>query len=109
MKIRNEGTNPIIFNGGVAPCKRTIEVDDKIGEALVKAYSFIINISAEAKTGAEAPSSKGSDNELSKLYEEAKSLNIKSYWLIKDAAKLREKIDAAKVSADKDPSAEAKN
>lgn len=64
MKIRNEGSNQIVFNGGVALCNRTIEVDDKIGKALVQSYSFIREIedSKPVEVPVEAPKAKKGKN-----------------------------------------------
>lgn len=89
MKIRNTGTNPITFNGGVAIPNRTVLVDDAIGEALIKNYSFIIKIE-EAEKEVKAPESKNSDN----LREKAKELGIKGYALMKEET-LKEKIEEA--------------
>lgn len=91
MKIRNTGTNPVIFNGGVAVCNRTVEVDEKIGRALIQSYDFIIEVIEEAKK-VQNPEV---DNELEQLKAEAKELNIKGYALMK-ADTLKVKIEEAK-------------
>lgn len=97
MKIRNTGTNPVIFNGGIALCNRTIEVDEKVGHALLS-YPFIKEVEEvkieEVRTLGEVDNSKKND-ELEQLKAEAKELNIKGYALMK-ADTLKVKIEEVK-------------
>lgn len=95
MKIRNTGTNPIIFNGGVAIPNRTVTVDDVIGKSLAQAYNFIEVIEetqkAEVLTSGYVDNSHKED-EVEQLRAKAKELNIKGYALMK-AETLRVKLE----------------